>query len=216
MVDEETLRIIEAGALIANSAISAAAFVALVVYVVKTAKIAKSTQYSAEKTEQIAQATLSSVELSEKVLREMEASRDLLVAPHVIVYFDNQYEDFGRLFLVVRNVGKGVAYNVSFKFTPALVNSQGEEIGNIFMLKEGIPSLPPGYEIRHAFDRIGSYFDGEGSYRDGGLPKRYEVAVTFYGGIASKERTLVQVLDLEVFIGTHVVRVKKSAQSEQN
>jgi hypothetical protein len=201
--------------LILNTVISAAALVALIVYVVKTANIAKATQYSAEKTEQIAEATLKSVEMSEKVLREMEASRELLVAPHVIMYFDNQYQDFGRIFLVVRNVGKGVAYDVGFKFTPALVNSQGEEIGNIFMLKQGIPSLPPGYEIRHSFDRIGSYFDSQRNYLDNGLPKRYEVEVTFYGGIRNEKKTLTQVLDLEVFIGTHVVRVKKIEPSEE-
>jgi len=197
------------------AAVQILTLIAIIIYVWKTWQLASDTRAMSDAARKSAEATLKSAELSEKVLKEMEASRDLLVAPHVIVFFDNQYEDFGRIFLVVRNVGKGIAENIKLKFTPDLVNHYGPEIGNIFMLKNGIPSLPPGYEIRHSFDRIGAYFDGGGNYLDNGLPKAYDVEVLFYGGIDKTEpKTVHQRLDLEVFIGTHTVRVKKFSDVE--
>jgi hypothetical protein len=208
MMRKETVDLIVA-------AIQVLTLIAIIIYVWKTWQLASDTRAMSEAAKKSAEATLKSAELSEKVLQEMEASRDLLVTPHVIVYFDNQYENFGRLFLVVRNVGKGLAENIKLKFTPDLINHDGPEIGKIFMLKHGIPSLPPGYEIRHSFDRIGAYFDGDGTYRDNGLPKAYDVEVTFYGGIdKEKPKTVHQKLDLEVFIGTHTVKVKRVLDTE--
>ncbi len=129
------------------AAVQLLTLIAIIIYVWKTWQLASDTRAMSDAARKSAEATLKSAELSEKVLKEMEASRDILVAPHVIVYFDNQYENSGSLFLVVRNVGKGLAENIKLKFTPDLVNHYGSEIGNIFMLKHGIPSLPPGYEI---------------------------------------------------------------------
>ena len=108
--------------------------IALVIYVKKTWDMADST---------------------EKSVNEMKEARDQESAPYVLVYFD--FCDH-EMYLVVENAGKGLAKDVSFDFEPSLVNSRGTKISELSLLKDGIGSIPPKYQIRHFFDMSPSYF----------------------------------------------------------
>lgn len=138
--------------------------IALVIYVKKTWDMADST---------------------EKSVNEMKEARDQENAPYVLVYFD--FRDH-EMYLIVENAGNGLAKDVSFDFEPSLVNSRGK-ISELSLLKDGISSIPPKYQIRHFFDMSPSYFDKN-------LPLKYRVKTSYYGGLKDEKRTIEHVLDV--------------------
>lgn len=152
--------------------------IALIIYVVKTWEIAS--------------ASKKSTKVSEGILKEMKESRDTEIAPYVVVYFDIPYGKH-LIHLVVKNVGKSVAENVKLAFQPPLKNSDGELINDISLIKEGIGSMPPGYEIRTFFDSTISYL-GRNE-----LPLIYKVNVSYSGGLHSDTRNIEQIMDLSAF-----------------
>jgi len=154
--------------------------IALVVYVIKTWHIASATKESAI--------------VSQKMLEEMKAGRDQEISPYVITYFDIAY---GKrlIYLVIKNIGKTVAKNVKLEFEPKLKNSTGDKIDNTPLIKEGIGSIPPGYEIKTLFDSAISYFGNEK------LPLSYVAKVTYTGGLQGEPRTTQQTLDLSAYKG---------------
>jgi len=154
--------------------------IALIIYVIKTWQMASASKKSAE--------------ISEEILKEMKESRDQEIAPYVVAYFDIPY---GKLciYLVIKNVGKSVAKDVKLEFQPPLKNSKGEEINDIPLIKDGIGSIPPGYEIRTFFDSGISYFNKSN------LPLTYKVKISYSGGLRLDTRNIEQVMDLSAFKG---------------
>ena len=124
-------------------------------------------------------------------LWEMKEARDAETRPYVIVYFDVPH---GELWadLVVKNVGKTVARNVKMLFDPPLQNTDGPSLMSLPMIRDGIPMLPPGYEIKTTLDFTQKYFKS-------GLPMFYNVTVTYAGGMEDKERQTDCVADLSAF-----------------
>jgi hypothetical protein len=158
---------------IALAFVQIATLIALIIYVKKTWDMAVSTEKSAK--------------VSENTLQEMKEARDQEIAPHIVVYFD--YEKH-IIDLVVKNIGKTSGKNVKFEFNPRLVNSSGEEIGNISLIKDGIGSIPPGYEIRTFFDTSFQYLSNEE------LPLCYNVKITYFGGLNGNKRVREEIMDL--------------------
>ena len=158
-----------------------ATLIALIIYVIKTW--------------QIASASKKSTKVSEDILKEMKESRDQEVAPYVVAYFDIPYGKHWILYLVVKNVGKSVAKNVKLEFEPPLRNSNEEKISEIPLIKKGIGSIPPGYEIRTFFDSAISYFNKSE------LPLTYKVKISYSGGLRSDIRSIEQIMDLYAFKG---------------
>lgn len=156
--------------------------IALIIYVVKTWHIASSTKESAIATQHM--------------LEEMKESRDQELAPYVVAYFDIPY---GKplIYFCMKNIGKTVAHNVKLEFTPPLQNSRGNEIYETALIRDGIGSLPPGYEIKTLFDSAISYYGNEN------LPLNYASKVTYTGGLLNLERATKQNLDLSAFKGLH-------------
>jgi len=154
--------------------------IALIIYVIKTWQMASASKKSAE--------------ISEEILKEMKESRDQEIAPYVVAYFDIPY---GKpcIYLVIKNVGKSVAKDVKLEFQPPLKNSKGEEINDIPLIKDGIGSIPPGYEIRTFFDSGISYFNKSN------LPLTYKVKISYSGGLRLDTRNIEQVMDLSAFKG---------------
>lgn len=142
------------------------------------------------KTWQIASASKKSTEVSEKILKEMKESRDQEIAPYVVAYFD--IEGY-LIYLVIKNLGKSVAKNVKLEFQPPLKNSKGEKISDIPLIKAGIGSIPPGYEMRTFFDGVNSYFNKSD------LPLTYKVKVSYSGGLRSGTRNIELIMDLSAF-----------------
>jgi hypothetical protein len=93
--------------------------------------------------------------------------------PYVVV--DLRVEDT-FIYLEVANVGKTMAEDVRFEFTPALestMRSDDLHIKHLSLFSEGIPSLAPGKKLETIFDQFPAR---EGIGR---LPDRYVVRVTY-------------------------------------
>jgi len=150
----------------------------LIVYVKKTWDMAVSTEKSAK--------------ISKMTLQEMKEARDQEIAPYVVAYFDIPYGK--RLIsLVIKNVGKSLAKGVKLEFNPELVNSIGTDFSSIPLIKNGIASMPPGYEIKTFFDFSHAVFGSEE------LPLTYKVKITYFGGLQIEPRVTEQVLDLSAY-----------------
>lgn len=167
--------------------IQAATFLALIVYVVKTWHIASATRDSAG--------------ASQRMIDEMVETRRQESAPHVITYFDVPYGT-QWIYLVVKNVGKTVAKDVGLLFEPALLTSSGADLQHVPLMRDGVASIPPGYEIRTFFDSMISYFE------DDSLPLSYSGTVTFNGCADDRPGRTHQVLDLSAYRGLHLLHEK--------
>ncbi len=193
-----TLVLLQAVALL----VQMASLIALIIYVRKTSQMAsatndmaQATKRSAETAEEMASASRKSAEAAEKTLEEIKESRDQEAAPYVVAYFDASPSSH-LIYLVVRNIGKTVANNVKLRFDPPLLSGNNDiKIGEIPLVKEGIGSIPPGYEIRTLLDSAISYF-GQKS-----LPLTYNVTISYFGGLRNERRILEQVLDLHALEG---------------
>lgn len=152
--------------------------IALIIYVVKTWEMAS--------------ASRKSTEIAEKALLEMREQRDAEIAPYVIAYLDAQGEIGGLLYLVIKNTGKTVAKNVKVVFDPPLQTRYPELLQRV-LPPDGIPSIPPNYEIKTTLDSFVSYKQSS--------PMAFTVKVTYFGGLNNKPREDKYYLDLTLFHG---------------
>ena len=174
----------------------------LIIYVRKTAQMAKATSKSVEMTQEMAstaklsaEATIRSAKAAEESVQELREAREQESAPYVVAYFDASLETF-LIYLVIKNIGKTFANRVNLDFEPPIQNStEGINISEIPILKDGIGSIPPGYEIRTLFDRALSYFGKDE------LPLSYKVRISYSGGLRDQFRSYEQMLDLGAFKG---------------
>ena len=161
--------------------------IALIVYVIKTWHIASATKESAR--------------VSQNMLEEMKITRDQESAPYVVAYFDMPVKNW-LIYLIVKNIGKTVAKNVKLEFEPKLKNSRGEDINNIPLIKEGIGSIPPGYEIKTFFDTTINYLNNDE------YPLNYVAKISYKSDIQDKIRNSEQTLDLSVYKGLSFIDEK--------
>ncbi len=137
-----------------------------------------------------------------KQIKEAVATRKDQSRPYVAIYFEMTagMESFPDL--VVKNLGPTAAYDVAISTTPEIRSSTDRE-GELVLkeagfLKNGIPTLPPGGEVRAFFDTmIDRPKDWELSYEA-------KVSYLDHGGEEHCDR---YVLDLTPHIGTsHISR----------
>jgi hypothetical protein len=165
---------------IATLIIATLTLIVTTIYVILTWRIASATKESAKATEK-------SADISSKVLEEMREARDQETAPYVVVYFDVlSYSPL--ILLAVKNIGKSTANNVKLEFDPQLKSSI-KPINEASFIKNGIGSMPPGYEIL-------AILDGPNYFMDNNNPLSYKVKVSYSGGILSEPRFNEYVLDL--------------------
>lgn len=157
------------------------------------------------KTWQIAAATKESAEIYEQILREMRDAREAEVAPYVIVYFDiDRTRD--ALYLVIKNVGKSLASNVKLQFNPPLKNTNMNPLHSVPkiedspLVRNGIDSMPPGFQLRLVLDRAGRYID-KSLTTQGFVPMIYYVTVTYAGGLRQDLTTMKYTIDLNPYRG---------------
>lgn len=148
---------------------------ALILYVIKTWEMASAARRSAIATEMS--------------VAEMKEARDQETAPYVVAYFEIPMESHA-IYLVVKNIGRSVAKSVKIEFTPSLKTTHDYPLSEISIFTDGIESMPPGFEIRTLVDGIRNYFG------DTSLPLKYNVKISYVGGIANTERIQEQILDL--------------------
>jgi hypothetical protein len=192
--------------LIANLSFMAGALVALILYVRKTSQIAESSKISTDALKKTTEVSLKSVELSRQVLTEMKKTRSLLTAPLVVVYFERgRDEQVTYLFFMLENVGKGVATDITYSFSPELWSHDEESVERIIELGKGVDSLPPNYRMENLFGRAG-YYIGLESETDEELnpdaPRQFEVTVAFHDAVTGEPYSDKYFLDLRVPLGT--------------
>ena len=169
-----------------------ASLVAVILYVIKTAEMARETKKSAAATE--------------KSIVEMVEDRYLEFAPYIAVYFDAQ-TDSPIFDLVIKNTGKSIANNVKVVFDPPLQTSlKNYDLEQLSLIHQPIPAIPPGFELRTSIDRLETRLESET------LPKLYKVTVTYTGGLNDLVRKLEYLLDLSVFHG--ILETHKSSLTD--
>jgi hypothetical protein len=159
------------------------------------------------KTWQIAEATKATADVYRQILGEMRDAREAEVAPYVVVYFDVTRE---YLYLIVKNIGKSVATNVKLAFNPPLQNTERQKlpesvprVGESALIKNGIETLPPGYELRLALDNTLHYMNVSIALK-GIPPMVYYVTVSYSGGLRSEVKIMKYTLDLTPYIGFRI------------
>jgi len=155
--------------------------VALVIYVIKTWHMASATKNSAE--------------AAQKTLDELRDGRDQETAPYVVIYFEVSPQTH-LIYLVIKNIGKTIANNIKLVFEPPLRSTHAAfQMHELALMKDGISSMPPGYEIRTVFDSAITYFGSPD------LPVLFKVNVSYSGGLRQDERVYPQTLDLQMLKG---------------
>jgi hypothetical protein len=115
--------------------------------------------------------------IAARQLSEARSLRKAQVRPFVVIDFDVQ-SDPPFIYVRIANLGSTMARRVSFQFDPRLQSSFDERGGervvmaDLPVLTQGIPTLPPGNEIKFLFD---SFLDREH------LPDTYQVRVKYRG-----------------------------------
>ncbi len=81
---------------------------------------------------------------------EMRESRRAQERPQVIV--DADYSHHTLIYIVVRNLGRGAAKDITFDFSETMVSSIGSPVNEQPYFESGIDFLAPGVEIRTIWD----------------------------------------------------------------
>lgn len=116
--------------------------------------------------------------------------------PYVVVDLQPSSVWSNILNLVVENVGRTVAHDVRFNFEPELRSTQDTRfpLRDSVLVREGIPSMPPGR-------RIQALFDVSHERKDSNLPMRYDVEVDLRDSAGRDLPTQRYVLDLSYLYG---------------
>lgn len=105
--------------------------------------------------------------------------------------------------LIVRNTGTTIAKNVRLTFDPSLRSTQSVKPDLSFgddmaLMRDGIPTLPPGREYRMLFERMPDLHANEE------LPRSYVATVT-YDDTRGRSYELKNLLDLGIYFGVRRV-----------
>jgi hypothetical protein len=130
---------------------------------------------------------------------EARRSREDQIRPFVVVDVQPSKVWRNALNLVVENVGRTVAYDVTLQFEPPLATTRDDHfpLGESVLLREGVPTMPPGR-------RIEALFDLSHVRKDSGLPMRYAVTVNLRNARGKEETPQRYTIDLSHMYGlTH-------------
>ena len=86
-----------------------------------------------------------------KIVKETQAMRRAQAEPWVVVYVEPSEHWINLLYLVVRNVGNGLARNIKLTADPNFEYIKGEFLNDLGIFKHGIDSLAPGQIYRLFF-----------------------------------------------------------------
>lgn len=127
-------------------------------------------------------------------VREANKTRKAQAQPFVVVSLEPSRTSSFIIELVIENIGSTLARDVKFSFDPPLKSALYDDaLEGSFLLREGIPTMPPGM-------RLARIFDSAIERREAGdLPWRFEVTVQFSDYRGKRDDPLQYVLDLEPF-----------------
>lgn len=161
--------------------------IALIFYVVDTRKIARASQKS--------------VDVARDTLNEMRIAREEETAPYIVVYFDIPIGEH-LIYIVIKNLGKSIAENITFEFNPPLQCSDSRFLDQLNIISDGIGVMPPQFEYRTLFDTSIEYFNSD-------FPLIYRAKVSFVNTQNKNEVVSQQLLDISSFKGRMFVRQKR-------
>lgn len=86
--------------------------------------------------------------LTWSLVSETKRMRKAQTNPFVSVISEPSEQWINLTDLVIRNIGLGPAYDIKFRITPDFEYVCGKFLSNVRVMKDGIPYLAPGQEIR--------------------------------------------------------------------
>ncbi len=106
----------------------------------------------------VAAATVVSVFLNRRLVNETVALRKAEMDPDIALYIEPRRLQHNLFDIVIRNVGRGPAYNVSFDIEPKVKVGEGDEshLSRLAILRDGLKYLAPEQELRTF---VGTYHD---------------------------------------------------------
>ena len=86
-----------------------------------------------------------------RLVDEARLSRKSQVQPCISMHLEHAETDVSLLFLVVQNIGQGMAYDLKFIIEKDLgdYGNEGMQIGQRGLFKEGMKFFPPGHLKKH-------------------------------------------------------------------
>ena len=129
-------------------------------------------------------------------VEEAKRTRENQAQPFVSVDFEPSPASHIFMDLVIRNTGPTLATNVTFEFDKPLRSTldqaDGPSLGDVAILKRGIPTFPPGREYRMLFEKMPDLHETEE------LPREYTVTVRF-SDMDQRSHELTYRLDLDIY-----------------
>ena len=101
-------------------------------------------------------ATIYLVRYSYKLFEEARLARKSQLQPCISIHLDQAETDISLLFIVVQNIGQGMAYDLTFEIHKDLgdYGNEGMQIGQRGLFKEGMKFFPPGYLKKHFLNQL--------------------------------------------------------------
>lgn len=141
---------------------------------------------------------------NEEQARREQRLREEQARPFVVVDFEPSPVWGNLINLVFENVGKTLARNIRFTFTPALettLDKEDDHFRETTLLQQGIPAMPPGR-------RVVALFDVAHDRLAANLPMTYNVRVDLQDSQGRPQEALEYVLDLSFHYGIRRVESK--------
>lgn len=127
-------------------------------------------------------------------LREMRRTREDELRPSVVVSLEPTTASRQMINLVIENIGRTTAHDVRLTFDPPIattVNEPPYALDDSALIREGVPTMPPGHRITTLFEHGPSYAKVKDE-----APACYTVTVRLKDGRGREQAAQVFVLDL--------------------
>lgn len=85
--------------------------------------------------------------LTWKMVNETKRMREIQSEPNISVYFKSKDEYIGFIDLIIRNIGRGPAFNIKLSVSPDFQYSDRMNISELNLFKNGIHHLAPDQQI---------------------------------------------------------------------
>lgn len=147
-------------------------------------------------------ATLVVALLTFKMVDEMRLARIAQYRPEIIIDFDIPYGE-PIINLILKNEGKSLAKNVTFKIIPELIDSRDRNMSKSYIFEKGIKTMIAGKEIKQIFDGSIDYYQ-----KNEKTPEKYPLifeAIIKYEDNEGKKYEDSMILNLEIYKNVHYI-----------
>ena len=117
--------------------------------------------------------------LTWKLVSETRALRKAQTEPKLSITLENNKIAFGFLDMIIKNVGYGPAYNITFKVEPDFEYQKGKFLSELGLIKNGIKYLSPQQEYRFFLTALIGRFD---ELKD----MTFNICTTYYDALGNK------------------------------